>query len=591
MPPIGKAAKVKSYKKTFKNLIHFAKPHILALIFVILIGLATTVIYTLTPIFMKDAVNSIGTSFSPLHKTSLIKYSIISLSLLALGILCDAINGMIFAAVIGKMTYQIRAQTVKKINYLPLNYFDTHKIGDILSRLTNDADSFQTYMGNMNQLITGCECIIGFMIGMFIVQWKLALIALAGVIISFTSLLIIMRESQKYFKTQQNKLGVLNGFIEENYTNQNIINIFNAVSEENKKFDQINLSLKKDVTNANFVSFINVPIMAAIKYISTLFLLVVSGIIISKLPYDQKMGFISALSSSLIYLNLLQGQLIQLPQNITSFQQAFASFERLYEFASEEEMANEKPTKVLKNTKGNVVFNDVSFSYKKDRPLIKNFSLNVKGGQKVAIVGKTGAGKTTLVNLLMRFYEINSGDIKIDGVSIKDISKENLRGLISMVLQDTWTFDGTIFENIKYNMKNVTINKVKNVCKQIGVDHFIETTPKGYNTIVNEKLNISSGEKQLFTIARAMIQNNPIVILDEATSNVDTITEIKIQNAMDKLSKGRTSFVIAHRLSTIKNADMIVVVNDGQIVEQGNHSSLLKKKGYYAELYNSQFNE
>jgi len=586
MPPIEKAAKVKSYKKTFKDLMHFCKPYRWTIIFVILLGIVSTVIYTFIPIFMKELVSNIKT------RSLLIKYSIICLSLLALGIIVDALNGVIFAGVVGKMTYQIRAKSVKKINYLPLNYFDTHKIGDVLSRLTNDADSFQTYMGNMTHLFIGVEGIIGFIIGMFVVEWKLAVIALIGVLISFAALIIIMRKSQKYFTMQQNKLGVLNGFIEENYSNQNIINIFNASNEENQKFDKINLSLKKDVTSANFVSFINIPIMVALKYISMLFLLIVSAIIISKTPgVDQKINFIASLSSILIYLNFLQGQLQQLPQDITSFQQAFASFERLQDFINEKEMIETEPKTILKKTKGNVSFENINFSYKEDVPLIKNFSLDVKSGQKVAIVGKTGAGKTTLVNLLMRFYEIDNGDIKIDGVSIKDISKQNLRDLISMVLQDTWTFDGTIFENIKYNIKNVTINKVKNICKQIGVNHFIETTPHGYNTIVNDKLNISSGEKQLFTIARAMIQNNPIIILDEATSNVDTMTEIKIQNAMDKLSHGRTSFVIAHRLSTIKNADVIVVVNDGQIVEQGNHSSLLKKNGYYAELYNSQFNE
>jgi len=586
MPPIGKLVKVKSYKKTLKDLFRFCKPYIFSLVIVLLLGLISTVVYTFIPVFIRDLVKSIDTD-----KKALVKYSVISLLLLALGIFLDAFNGIVFARVIGKMTYQIRAKSVKKINYLPLNYFDNHKIGDVLSRLTNDADSFQTYMGNMNQLIISVESIIGFSIGMFIVQWKLALIAFSGVVLSVVSLIIIMQKSQKYFKLQQNKLGMLNGFIEENYTNQNIINIFNVSNEENEKFDKINKELKKDIANANFMSFCNVPIMNAIKFVTTMFLLITSAIIIDRIVASAIIAFIASLSSSLIYLNFLQSQLQQLPQNISSFQQAFACFERLQDFSNEEEMTKDESKKFLKTTNGNVVFDNINFSYKKDVPLIKNFSLNVKSGQKVAIVGKTGAGKTTLVNLLMRFYEISSGDIKIDGVSIKDISKRNLRNLISMVLQDTWTFDGTIFENIKYNMENVKLSKVKTICKQIGVHHFIETTPKGYDTVLNEKLNISSGEKQLFTIARAMIQNNPIIILDEATSNVDTITEIKIQNAMDKLSKGRTSFVIAHRLSTIKNADVIVVVNEGQIIEQGNHTSLLKKNGYYAELYNSQFNE
>jgi len=588
MPSIGKGTKVKSYGKTFKNLLNFSKPHAVALIFVILTGLIGAVAYTLVPIYMEKIVEKLN----PHNSNGIILYSIVSLSLLTLGILADSIAAVIYAGVIGKMTYEIRAQSVKKINYLPLNYFDTHKIGDVLSRLTNDADSFQTYMGNMNDLIIGVESIIGFMIGMFIIQWKLALIALAGVIVSFIALIIIMKKSQKHFKKQQNKLGVLNGFVEENYTNQNIINIFNASSEANKKFDRINRNLKKDVTNANFVSFVNVPIIVAIKYISQFFLLVVGGLIIFNMNDGTRItNFIAALSSILIYLGFLQSSLQQLPQDISSFQQAFASFERLQDFDDEEELEEEEPKKKLWTTKGNVSFKNVYFSYKKYKSLIKNFSLDVKKGQKVAIVGKTGSGKTTLVNLLMRFYEIKKGDITIDGVSIKDISKENLRSLISMVLQDAWTFDGTIYENIKFNIKKASLVKVKRVCRQIGVDHFIRTTPKGYNTMIDEKLNISSGEKQLLTIARAMIQNNPIVILDEATSNVDTRTEIKIQKAMDKLTKGRTSFVIAHRLSTIKNADVIVVVDNGQIVEQGNHASLLKLDGYYAKLYNSQFNE
>ena len=481
----------------------------------------------------------------------------------------------------------LRSRISVKINKLPLKYFDTHETGDVLSRVTNDVD---TIAQNLNQslatLISATTLFIGSIIMMFATNWIMAITAILSSLIGFAFMFIILMKSQKYFMKRQKELGELNGHIEEIYSGQSIVRAYNNEENVKKEFNKLNEALKVSNQKSQFLSGLMQPIMGFIGNFGYVCVCIVGAL----LTMNNVISF-GVIVAFMIYVRLFTNPLSQLAQAMTSLQSTAASAERVFEFLEEEEMTLEHPTKHLdKNkVKGDIEFKNVVFGYDDTRTIIKNFSVKAKSGQKVAIVGPTGAGKTTLVNLLMKFYEINSGDILIDGVSTKELSRENIHELFVMVLQDTWLFDGTVRDNIKFNSEDVTDEEIWNACKVVGVDHFIKTLPGGLDAKLNDSDSVSQGQKQLMTIARGMIEDGPFLILDEATSNVDTRTEELVQKAMDKLTEGRTSFIIAHRLSTIKNADIILVMNEGNIIEQGNHEELMKLNGFYAELYNSQF--
>ena len=494
----------------------------------------------------------------------------------------------IMATVSNNFAKDLRSKIITKINKLPLRYFDRNSTGDILSRVTNDVDTVaQTMSQSIGSLVGAITLLIGSVLMMFITNWVMALAAIISSLIGFSLMAIILKKSQKYFLARQEELGNMNGHIEEIYSGHNVVKVYNGKRESDEKFDKLNNKVFDAIRKSQFLSGLMQPIMMFIGNFSYVVVCIVGALLV--LNNIISFGVIVAF---IVYVRLFTNPLSQIAQAMTSLQSAAAASERIFEFIEEKEMKEETnlTKKLIKEeVKGNIEFEHVKFGYDEDRTIIKDFSAKVKPGQKIAIVGPTGAGKTTMVNLLMKFYEINSGDIKIDGVSINDIKRENVHELFTMVLQDTWLFAGTIKENIVYNQKDVSDDKIKEVCKVVGVDHFIKSLPNSYNTLIEDNESISSGQKQLITIARGMLDNAPFLILDEATSNVDTRTEELVQKAMDKLMEGRTSFIIAHRLSTIKNADLILVMNEGNIIEQGNHDELMKQNGFYANLYNSQF--
>lgn len=494
----------------------------------------------------------------------------------------------IMATVSNNFAKDLRSKIITKINKLPLRYFDRNSTGDILSRITNDVDTVaQTMSQSIGSLVGAITLLIGSVIMMFVTNWIMAICAIVSSLLGFSIMAIILKKSQKYFIQRQVELGNMNGHIEEIYSGHNVVKVYNGKKQADEKFDTLNEKVFDAIRKSQFLSGLMQPIMAFIGNFSYVVVCVVGALLAMN-------GYITfgVIVAFIVYVRLFTNPLSQIAQAMTSLQSAAAASERIFEFIEAEEMSDESAlTKHLDRdkVKGNITFDHVKFGYDSDRIIIKDFSAKVKPGQKIAIVGPTGAGKTTMVNLLMKFYEINSGDIKIDGVSINELTRENVHDLFTMVLQDTWVFNGTVRENIVYNRENVSDYELKQVCKVVGVDHFIKSLPNSYDTIIEDNDSISSGQKQLMTIARGMLDNAPFLILDEATSNVDTRTEELVQKAMDKLMEGRTSFIIAHRLSTIKNADLILVMNEGNIIEQGSHDELMKQNGFYASLYNSQF--
>ena len=498
------------------------------------------------------------------------------------------IEQIIMANVSNAYARSIRLKITNKINKLPLSYFDTHETGDMLSRITNDVDTMGHSMNeSLAELVTSITLFVGSVTMMFITNATMAVTGIVASIIGFAFMFLILSKSQKYFVERQERLGNLNGYIEEIYSAHNIVNVYNGIEETNNEFDSLNHKLYKCSRMSQFLSGIMPPMMGFVGNLGYVAVCVVGAILTTK-------GIISfgVIVAFMIYVRMFTNPLNQIAQSFTTLQATAAAGERVFEFLEETEMTNEAalPSKLDKNNvKGQIEFKHVKFGYDKNKIIIKDFSAIAEPGKKIAIVGPTGAGKTTMVNLLMKFYEINSGDILIDGVSTKNLTRENIRDLFIMVLQDTWLFDGTIKDNIKYNNDHITDEEVWEACKIVGIDHFIKTLPNGIDAKIGENDTISSGQKQLITIARGMLKNAPFLILDEATSNVDTRTEELVQKAMDKLTEGRTSFIIAHRLSTIKNADLILVMNEGNIIEVGNHEELIKKNGFYAKLYNSQF--
>ena len=498
------------------------------------------------------------------------------------------IESILTTIIANKYAYKLRRDISKKINKLPLRYFDTHETGDVLSRVTNDIDTVSQTMNNtIASLVSSITLLIGSIIMMFVTNWQMALTAIISSLFGFMFMAIILSKSQRYFTQRQVELGNLNAHIEEIYSGHSVVKVYNADIEAMEEFDKLNKNLYVCNKKSQFLSGIMQPLMGFIGNFSYLAVCVIGAILVS-----EDIITFGVIVAFMIYVRLFTNPLTRIAQSMTQLQSMTAAGERVFEFLEETEMPDESNlVKKLdrESVKGEIVFKDVKFGYDKNRTIIKNFNAMVKPGQKIAIVGPTGAGKTTLVNLLMKFYDINDGDIIIDGVSTKSLTRENIHDLFIMVLQDTWLFEGTIRDNLKFNKKNVTDEEIMKVCKTVGVDHFIKTLPGGLDANVGDNDTISQGQKQLLTIARGMIENAPFLILDEATSNVDTRTEELVQKAMDKLTSGRTSFIIAHRLSTIKNADLILVMKDGNIVEQGSHNALLKKNGFYADLYNSQF--
>ncbi len=575
--------------RSLKKSADYLKKSVIWVVVALILAAASAIITIIGPDKVGEIANVISDGLlGEIDLASIAKIGATLVCLYCLSAAFSFLQNYIMAVVTLKMSYRLRGELSEKINTVPLKYFNTTSQGDILSRITNDVSTLQQGLTNSLPTIIGASAqFIGCLIMMFVTEWRLALISLGVTFIGMIVTVLIMKRSQKYFADRQRCLGALNGYIEESYSGHETIKLSEAERQVNKAFDKLNI----DVYNANwksqFLSGIMQPLMSVISNVAYVAVCVVGSI----LAVNGKINF-GVIVSFILYVRLFTSPLTQIAQGLTNLQTASASAGRIFDFLESEDMPDESDkTAELTCVKGNVEFKDVRFAYPDtpDKIIIKDFSASVKSGQKVAIVGPTGAGKTTMVNLLMRFFDINGGDITIDGVSINDMKREDDHNLFSMVLQDTWLFEGTLRENLVYNMSGVTDEDLERVCRACGLDKFVRSLPGGFNTKLSESSSISAGQKQLITIARAMLQNSPMLILDEATSSVDTRTELVIQRAMDELTKGRTSFVIAHRLSTIKNADLILVMNEGDVIEKGTHDELMGKGGFYSTLYNSQF--
>ena len=507
--------------------------------------------------------------------------------LYVLGIILNYTQAYIFSTSIQHFSKRLRTAIAEKINRLPLAYFDRHSQGDTLSRVTNDVDTAaQSLNQSLGTVISASFLLIAVLITMFGMNWILALVTVVSTLVGFAAVSVIMAKSQGYFKAQQNNLAAVNGYVEEMYSGHNVVSSYNAVEPTKETFAGLNQNLHDSIWKSQFVSGIMMPAMIFVGNFSYVLVIIVGAAL--ALEGHISIGIIVAF---MVYVRTFSQPLSQIAQGITSLQQASAAMTRVFEFLGEEEMEDEShKERQLTNMKGEVVFDRVAFGYTPDKTIIHDFSATAHAGQKVAIVGPTGAGKTTIVNLLMKFYEIDKGSIRIDGVDTKAMKRSEVHDAFSMVLQDTWLFEGTIRDNLVYNQTGIS-DEVIEAAKAVGIHHFITTLPDGYDTVLDDTVTLSVGQKQLLTIARALLKDAPLLILDEATSSVDTRTEELIQKAMDRLMEGRTSFVIAHRLSTIRNADLILVMKDGNIIEQGNHEELMAQGGFYADLYNSQFIE
>lgn len=577
--------------KTKKSLISKMMPYVKGYRILFLVAIVFTVISSIITVIGPDKLKEITDAITKglTGQLDLDKIGQIAGSLAILyitGAVVAYIANFLVTTIIQRFSQRMRDSIALKINKVPLAYFDSHSQGDTLSRVTNDVDLMtQSLNQSLGSLVSATILLVGSIIMMFHTNVTMAWTAIGSVLIGFILSIVIMAKSQPFFKKQQANLANLNGFVEEMYTGHNLVTTYSAANESKETFTDLNHKLYKSMWQSQFFSGIMMPMMQFIGNFGYVMVCVVGA----SLVIDNKitMGTIVAFMT---YVRIFSQPLSQIAQAGTQLQSATAAMNRVFEFLDEDEMLEEsKKTRQLQDIKGNVSFEHVTFGYNADKVIINDFSANAEAGQKIAIVGPTGAGKTTIVNLLMRFYEINQGRIAIDGVNTQDMTREEVHDAFSMVLQDTWLFEGTIKENLIYNQEHITDEQVVAAAKAVGVDHFIRTLPKGYDTVLNDSLTLSVGQKQLLTIARALLKDAPLLILDEATSSVDTRTEELIQNAMDKLMEGRTSFVIAHRLSTIRNADLILVMKDGNIIEQGNHEALMLQNGFYADLYNSQF--
>ncbi|MDE6583251.1 MAG: ABC transporter ATP-binding protein/permease [Clostridia bacterium] len=590
MPPrnfsVGEKAPKGTFKKSMSKLFRYCRFQMWPLILSMIFGSIGVACQIVGPNLIGDVTDYIQEGLmgaDVLNQISQLCFTLVAIYIVMA--LLQYLQQYIMNNVTQNVVRRFRTDISRKINRLPLNYFDTHLYGDVLSRVTNDVDTLgQSMNESIANLLSNIILFIGVLVMMFVTQWIMALTVIGTTIIGFAFSSIFLLRAQKYFDQNQKNLADINAHVEEVYSGHNVVQLFNAKETQSKEFEKINKKLFYSGWKSQFISGVMMPVMSFTGNLGYVAVCVVGAVLIA----TQGLGY-GVIASFMIYVRLFSNPLSQIAQSLTRLQSTSAAANRVFEFLESPEL--ETPVLNVEDVKGNVEFDHVKFGYNEDKIIIKDFSAKIKKGQKVAIVGPTGAGKTTLVNLLMRFYEINSGDIRIDGIPTRYMTRENVHALFGMVLQDTWLFEGTIKENLRYNNENVTDEQIYNACKQVGVDHFIQTLSKGYDTKIDDTVNLSAGQKQLLTIARTMIQNRPMLILDEATSSVDTRTEILLQKAMDKVMEGRTSFIIAHRLSTIKNADMILVLKDGDIIESGTHNQLLKKGGFYADLYNSQFDE
>lgn len=579
--------KANNFGKAMKELAFYCKKYLPVIAAAIVLAIAGSILNIIGPGKLSDITDLITAGLlTGIDLDAVVSIVLLLVVLYALGFLFSTAQGIIMATVTQRVSRALRTDIDKKINHLPLRYFDTTSTGNVLSRVTNDVDTIgQTLNQSLGTLVTSAASFLGALIMMVYTNWIMALSAVSATVMGFVFMMLIISRSQKYFSQQQNELGMLNGHIEETYAGHTVVKAYNGENQAIRDFQEMNKRLCDSAWKSQFLSGLMQPLMAFIGNFGYVVVCIVGAV----LTLNGVISF-GVIVAFMLYIRMFTQPLTQLAMAATSLQSAAAASERVFAFLDEPEMQADTTTMTnLTDVCGNVEFKNVRFGYQKDTPILHDFSAKANAGQKVAIVGPTGAGKTTIVNLLMGFYEVDGGEILIDGVPITSLTKQNLRNLFCMVLQDTWLFEGTIRENIVYAKQNVTDDQVINACKAVGLHHFIQTLPQGYDTVLGDNASVSAGQKQLITIARAMIQNAPMLILDEATSSVDTRTEILIQKAMDRLMAGRTSFVIVHRLSTIRNADLILVMKDGDIVESGNHENLMQKNGFYAELYNSQF--
>lgn len=583
--------KPKNFKNAMLQLFSFCKKYWPLIIISIVLATISSVLAVIGPNKLKDLTNYISAGLrGPMDINAILNITYVLIAIYLTQCVFMSIQHILMVKVSQNASKELRTEIDKKINRVPIKYIDSNAHGDLLSRVTNDVDTIASGLNNsVATLVHALTLLVATLVMMFITNAILAVTTIVCSLLGFLLVAVIMSKSQKYFDAQQRQLGELNGHIDEIYTGHNIVKIYNATDEESQKFNYLNQNLYKSAFKSQFLSGLMMPLMGFIGNFGYVSVCVVGAMLV----VDGKTD-IGTIMAFIMYSRLFTNQLTQLSESFAYLQSTASASERVFEMLNATEMQDEssKTTKLLpQNVKGEVEFSHINFGYDPDRQIIKDFSIKIKPGQKVAIVGQTGAGKTTMVNLLMRFYEVNSGNIYIDGINTKDLTRQNVHELFGMVLQDTWLFDGTLRQNLVFNKTDVTEKQICDACKATGLEHFIKTLPQGLDTNLDNTLTVSAGQKQLFTIARAMIQNSPMLILDEATSSVDTRTEILIQQAMDKLTQGRTSFVIAHRLSTIKNADVIIVMQNGEIIETGNHQTLLAKNGAYAKLYNSQFEE
>lgn len=582
--------KAKNMKKALKTILGYCKKYWVLLVVAIVCAALSAVLSVIGPNYISDLTDTIQNGISAagvnidLSAVTTIGFTLIGIY--AASIIANYVQHYIMTHVSCKVGKQMRSDISGKINRVPLKYFDTHNYGDTLSRVTNDVDTVTQSLNNsIGSLVTATATLIGCIVMMFVTQPIMAATAIASSLIGFALMLVVMGRSQKYFNARQKSLAEVSDHIEEYYAGQSIVRAYNSEDKGLEAFRSRNEKLRKHTFKAEFLSSLMQPIMSFVGNFGYVAVCIVGA----ALAFNGTIKF-SVVVAFMMYVRLFTSPLSQIAQGFSSLQSAAAASERVEEFLSEEELSDESgKTPKLTNVKGDVAFEHISFGYSPEKTVIHDFSINVRAGQKVAIVGPTGAGKTTIVNLLMRFYELNGGSIQVDGIPLTETTRENVHDTFGMVLQDTWLFEGTVRENLTYGKYRVSDDDLMRILKACGLKHFVNTLPQGLDTVLNDNVTISAGQKQLMTIARAMVENAPLLILDEATSSVDTRTELMIQSAMDKLTQGRTSFVIAHRLSTIRDADLIIYMQDGDIKETGTHDELLNKNGLYAELYNSQF--